>query len=111
LVEARILNRRGEAEQAAAVLTALRADQRAEPAVLGVLAESYGLMRKPAEAAAMYAQASRAAASPNPELAYQAALWFERAGDKAQAMSFAKTAALLGHADAADLAKRLEDAK
>jgi predicted Zn-dependent protease len=111
LVEARILNRRGQAEQAAAVLTALRPEQRNEPVVLGVLAESYGLMRRPADAAAIYAQASKAAATPSPELAYQAALWFERAGDKGQAMGFAKTAAMLGHADAAEMAARLEGAK
>jgi predicted Zn-dependent protease len=106
--EARLLNRRGEAEQAATLLTALRPEQRSDPAVLGVLAESYGLMRKPGDAAGAYAQAFKSVAPPSAELAYQAALWFERAGDAGQAKNFAKTAAMLGNADAKDLASKLD---
>ncbi len=106
--QARLLNRRGEAERAAALLTALSPEQRSDPIVLGVLAESYGLMRKPAEAATAYAAAFKAVSPPSAELAYQAALWFERAGEAEQAKNFAKTAAMLGNADAKDLAARLD---
>lgn len=108
LVEARILNRRGEAERAATLLLALDPAQRNQPAVLTVIGESYGLMRKPAEAAKLYAEAfSAASAEPNPELAYQAALWYERAENAKEAANYAKTAAMLGHADARDMAARL----
>jgi predicted Zn-dependent protease len=110
MVEARVLNRRGQAEQAAALLTALRDEQRHEPAVLGVLAESYGLMRRPADAAAMYAKAFAAVTPPNAELAYQAALWFERASNGGEAAKFARSAAVLGHKDAAETAQRLSAA-
>lgn len=105
--EARLLNRRGDAEKAAALLTALGPEQRSDAAVLGVLAESYGLMRRPSEAADAYAKAFKAVSPPSAELAYQAALWFERAGDTGRARDFAKTASMLGNADAADLAARL----
>ena len=105
-----MLNRRGKAELAAGLLTALREEQRREPAVLGVLAESYGLMRRPGEAAAMYAKAFAAVTPPNAELAYQAALWYERASNGAEATKFAKSAALLGHKDAAEAAQRLSAA-
>lgn len=114
LVEARILNRKGEAERAATLLLALDPSQRNQPAILTVLGESYGLMRKPAEAAKLYADAFAASgasngdAGPNAEYAYQAALWHERAGDKGNAAKFATSASMLGHADAKDLSVRLK---
>lgn len=107
LVEARVLNRRGEASQAAALLTALPEAERRNPQVLAVLSESFGLMKRPIEAARAYAAAFAASAPPDPELAYQAALWFERAGDVRAAAEHATAAAALGHADARDLAARL----
>ena len=107
LAEARLLNRRGEASQALALLAALPVNQRREPAVLGVMAESHGLLKQPAEAARMYVEAFEASAPANAELAYQAALWSERAGDGAQAARLADTAATLGHADARAMVERL----
>lgn len=111
LVEARILNRRGQAEQAATLLLALDQAQRLQPAVLTVLGESYGLLRKPAEAAKLYADAFAAVApdgQPNAEFAFQAALWFERAGDEASAAKFATSASMLGHGGARTMAERLK---
>lgn len=104
VVEARLLNRRGQAENAAALLTALPPAQRRDPALLGVLGESYGLMKRPGDAATMYAEAFAAVAPPNAELAYQSALWFERAGEPARAAGMARSAVLLGHKDASRLA-------
>lgn len=112
LVEARILNRKGEAERAATLLLAMDGSQRMDPAVLTVLGESYGLMRKPAEAAKVYADAFAASASgatgPNAEFAYQAALWHQRAENAGEALKFATSAAMLGHEDARELAERLK---
>ncbi|MFN7020977.1 MAG: tetratricopeptide repeat protein [Phycisphaerales bacterium] len=111
LVEARILNRRGEAEQAATLLLALDQAQRRQPAVLTVLGESYGLLRRPADAAKMYADAFAAVApdgQPNAEFAFQAALWFERAGDGTSAAKFATSASMLGHEGARAMAERLK---
>jgi predicted Zn-dependent protease len=107
LVEARLLNRRGEAARALSLLTALPASQRHNAAVLGVMAESHGLLKQPAEAARMYVEAFKAVTPVSAELAYQAALWSERAGDGGQARDWAKTAATLGHADARAMVERL----
>lgn len=99
VVEARALNRTGDADKALALLTSLDAATRAQTPVLALTAESYGLLRRPADAAAMYAQA--AAAQPgDAEIAYQAALWAQRAGDADASQRFAKQAAGLGHAGA-----------
>ncbi|MCC6322365.1 MAG: hypothetical protein IT438_13125 [Phycisphaerales bacterium] len=111
LVEARVMNRRGESEQAATLLLALDPTQRNQPAVLTTLGESYGLMRKPEEAAKMYAGALASGPegqTPNAEFAYQAALWYERAGDKDNAQKMATTAAMLGHDGAKAMAERLK---
>mgnify|MGYP000207777938 CR=1 FL=1 len=110
LVEARILNRRGDAEQAATALTALPPEQRRQPAVLAVLGESYGLLKRPLDAAAMYAEGFNAPGTeaPNAELAYQSALWFERGGNAAEARRMASAAAALGHVDARLLAGTTE---
>lgn len=106
LVQARILNRQDRAEQAATTLLALTEAERRKPEVLGLLSESYGLLGKPGEAGAAYAQAFRA--SPDKaEFAYQAALWFERAKDVARAREMARAAGMMGHADAQELEVRL----
>lgn len=107
LAEARLLNRRGEAAQALGLLAALPVGQRREAPVLGVMAESHGLLKQPADAAAMYVEAFKAATPANAELAYQAALWSERAGDSAGARTLAQAAATLGHADARAMVERV----
>lgn len=102
LVEARALKRRNEPEKALTLLNALDPVKRADPAVLTVMAECYGLLQKPAEAARIYAEA--AAARPrDADTAFGAAQWAQRAGDTAAARRHAKAAADLGHAGAREL--------
>lgn len=106
MVQARILNRQDKPEQAATVLLALPADVRVRPPVLALLSESYGLLARPEAAADAYAAAFKQA-SDNPELAYQAALWYERAKDRDKARVFAAAAGMMGHDDARKLEVRL----
>lgn len=108
IVEARATARSGQPEQALTLLAALEPAQRSEPAALSLAAECYGLLKRPADAAAMY-QSAAAAQPRNPELAFQAALWHQRAGNAADARRMAQAAAALGHDKARDLLRELAD--
>ncbi|MBC7833967.1 MAG: tetratricopeptide repeat protein, partial [Phycisphaerales bacterium] len=110
VVEAKVLKRQGQPELAATVLQGLDAAQRRSPEIMGVLAECYGMMKKPGLAAAMYAEAYEGSGSKGAAeagLAYEAAVWHERAGDETGAIKYAKAAAGFGHAEAAGLVARL----
>lgn len=95
-LEARVLKRQNLPREAAALLTALPPEQRRDPAVLRTLAECYGMLKRPGDAAAAYAEAA-AAAPENAELVMEAAGWFRRAGDVAASRRHAERAAALGH--------------
>ena len=108
VIEARALRRVGRAEEAANLLLALPAATRdADPGLLGELAMCLGLLGEPGRAAEEYARASDA----NPgdaTLAYEAAVWLDRAGEGARAIGFASRAASRGHTPARALLERLE---
>lgn len=106
LCQARVLNRQGDAEKADALLAALPTAERVQTPVLTLRAESLGLLHKPAAAAAMYAEAAQALPA-DPDLAFQAAVWFNRAGEKPKAAQWAKRAGMLGHQGAKELAAEL----
>ena len=106
ILEARILNRRGKPKQAVTLLKALPEEQFYQPMVLDLMAASYGLLRQPESAAAMYVAASEREPAVA-EFPFQAALWFERSGDLESAARFAKQAAMLGHAQGRALVDRL----
>ena len=96
VVQARGLNRKGDAEKALELLIGLDEQTRGEKAVLTVMGESYGLLKRAGDAAEMYSKAATANPSDT-ELNYQAAVWMERAGKAAEAKRFAAIAASLGH--------------
>jgi len=112
IVEARILRRSNQPEQAARALMALdRATRLSDPNVLRELALCYGMLNRPGESARLYARAvefnqKRQSASLD-ELLYEAALWYERAGESDVAAVYADRAARRGHEQAAKLAQRL----
>jgi predicted Zn-dependent protease len=106
LIEARALKRKGEPEKALMVLLPMDVSQRREPMVARQMAECYGLLGKTLEAAGVLAEAANAAGT-DAKLAYDAAVAFERAGEKTHALEWAKRAAMLGHADAEKLLARL----
>ena len=109
LIEARALNRLGKADQAANVLAGLDPESRHQLPVLRLLAESYGLLKRPDLAADAYAQASDAQPT-DPQLAYEAATAADKASRADEARRLAARAQALGHADARELADRLANA-
>lgn len=108
LIEARALLRENKAEQAAELLFAVPEKERlSSRAALQELGSALGLLGRTSEAAAMYVSA--VSANPDdPEIAYEAALWLERDGQKGRAATFAAHAAAKGFGPAQALAERLD---
>jgi len=106
LIEARALKRAGEPEQALLVIAPLPAEHRLSTAFLRVAAECYGLLRRPEDAAKLYASALKHDPTDG-GLALETAVWFDRAGDEASALEYARRAVDLGSQDAEALAARL----
>ncbi|MAY74744.1 MAG: hypothetical protein CMJ31_08555 [Phycisphaerae bacterium] len=107
---ARSLKRDGQPEQALALLDGLEGERRYASAVLQTAGECLGLLGRPAEAAVWHAEAADRFPGDE-ELAYQTALWYERAGDIANALDHAGRAAGFGHQNAQRLAERLQGAE
>lgn len=107
LVQARALKRLGKPQEALDALAGLDETQRLEPGILTIMGECYGLLRKPADAAALYAGMSDRFGDRG-ELALEAAQWYERAGDKTNAKKYAERASFLSVAGATELLDRLK---
>lgn len=106
VIEARALVRQGDPEGALALLRALDPSELYQKPVLELAGRCYGLLRRPELAAALYASAAEASRG-DAELLYQTALWFQRAGDRGEALAYAQRAQAAGHPDAEALAQRL----
>lgn len=106
LLEARALKREGRPEEALQSLLAMDATERRTPAVTSLMAECYGLLKKPADAAAMYVALVTADGADGAS-ALQAAMWLEKAGDKTGALKWAKHAEMLAVPGAKEAAARL----
>ncbi|MCC6660942.1 MAG: tetratricopeptide repeat protein [Phycisphaerales bacterium] len=106
IIEARALKRKGDVEQALLVLGGLSPGEKKEPATLSLLAECYGLLDRPADAAGVFADASDAKPG-DPNLAYEAATWFARADQNDKAAVFALRARENKHPQADKLLERL----
>lgn len=107
LVQARALKRLGKPQEALDALAGLDETQRLEPGILAIMGECYGLLRKPGDAAAMFAGMSDRFGDRG-ELALEAAQWYERAGDTANAKKYAERASFLSVAGASELLERLK---
>jgi len=106
IIEARSLKRNHQPEEAMAVLVGLSEQERSSPHVMQIMAECYGLLGRPADAAAMYA--ARSDTDPTDiEAARETAIWQERAGDTQAAIRFARRAADLGDEAGAKILERL----
>ena len=106
LIEARALKRKGDPERALLLLTSLDISQRHEPGVARQIAECFGMLQKPMDAAVALSEAANA----NPTdgaLAYDAATAAEKAGDKIKALEWARRAQKLGNENAPKLIERL----
>lgn len=102
LLEARILKRDNKPEQAVALLNALDPADRGDALVLKTLAECYGMLQQPLEAAKAYALASDAEPARG-DIALEAARWFIKGGDKSAAQRYAQRALDAGEEGAAEL--------
>jgi tetratricopeptide (TPR) repeat protein len=106
LIEARALKRTGKAEQALQLLIHLNEAERRTTPIMQLIAECYGMLSRPMDAARMYAAASDDAPG-NGQWAYEAALWFERAQSPQEGLPYARRAAALGVEGAEALLGRL----
>jgi predicted Zn-dependent protease len=106
LIEARAMKRKGEPEKALMILTPLDRSQKREPQVVRLIAECFGMLNRHGDAAEAYGDASLAEPT-SPELAYEAAAAYERAGNIAKALEFGKRSKLLGSEPGAKLMERL----
>lgn len=109
VTEARVRNRMGEPDRAVDLLHALPQEEMERLAVLRLLAESYGLMGRPGEAASRFLDAAERSPG-DADLAFEAAQWLERAGDRAEALLWARRAEDLGHERSGGWARALEPA-
>lgn len=107
LVQARALKRLAKPQEALDALAGLDESQRLEPGIMPLIGECYGLLRKPADAASLYAAMSDRFGDRG-ELSLEAARWFERAGDKVSAKKYAERASFLSVAGASELLDRLK---
>ncbi len=96
LMEARIRKREGDTERALDLLHTLPRQELDMPGTLALLAECYGFLGRPGEAVSRYLDAAERQPT-NPELAFEAAQWLERAGERAEAVRWARRAEELGH--------------
>lgn len=106
LIEAKAFKRQGEAAKALMLLLALDESQRQDVNVRRLTAECYGMMRRPLDGAQLYVDAFDDQ-QPDATVAFEAAVWLDRAGDGDGALDWARRAEQLGHPQAGKLASRL----
>jgi tetratricopeptide (TPR) repeat protein len=108
LIEARGHKRKGEPQKSLSVLNSIESRQRRDPAVARLMSECYGMLGRAADAASLMADAALASPTDGP-LAYDAALAFDRAGNKPKAIEFARYAQASGHEPAVKLLSKLTE--
>jgi tetratricopeptide (TPR) repeat protein len=106
LIEARAQKRKGDPERALMILLPMDITQRHEPGVARLIAECFGMLHRPRDGAAALAEAANAATTDG-ALAREAAECYDRAGDRKQALEWAKRAQMLGDEAAAKMVQRL----
>lgn len=106
VLECKIQKRYGNPERAINMLTGLPEEHLQDPDVLKLLAECFGMVGRPGDAASRYVDAARAQPE-DAELAFQSALWLERAGEREDATRWGARARDLGHPTASDWLRSL----
>lgn len=106
LIDAKAKKRLNKPEEALQVLIGLSDAEKREPGVMSTMAECFGLLRRPGDAADLYASASDSDPA-NVDWAVQAGLWLEKADRKDAARRYAQRAAMLGSEEARTLLARL----
>lgn len=108
VIKARAHNRVMEPAEALRALAALPSAARLRPIIVRLAGESYGLLRDPKGALALYEQALSAADEFDPVLAFEAAQWAERAGSRDRAIELAQQGSMAGHEPSERLLARLQ---
>lgn len=109
LMEAKVRKRAGEPEKALDLLSVLPQAELDRLETLELLAECYGMLGRPGDAASRYMDAAERDPS-NGGLAFETALWLDRTGERAEAIAWAEKARGLGHEKAgAWIAAQAED--
>lgn len=96
LMEAKIRKRAGEPERALDLLSALPQAELDRLETLELLAECYGMLGRPGDAASRYMDAAERDPD-NAALAFETALWLQRLGETEEAIAWAEKARGLGH--------------
>lgn len=99
LIEARASNRVGKPEEALELLIAMPDADKRQPEIMKLMAESYGMLKRPRDAALLYAIAADDDKA-NPAPALEAGMWFDKAGDSAKAKEYLERAKMLGSDEA-----------
>lgn len=111
IIQARAHNRLMEPAEAIRALAGLSRDVRHSGTVLRLAGQSYGLMRQPEQALALYEEALAGGAGGDFQIVYEAAEWAERAGNTARAMQLARQGSMAGHQASERLYARLRSAE
>ncbi|MHC4976950.1 MAG: tetratricopeptide repeat protein [Planctomycetota bacterium] len=107
LLDSRITRRENKPEQALQMILAMgESVVLSERSLIDEAALCYGLLRRPADAAELYARGVEEHPDSAPMM-YEAALWYDRAGVEDAALVYAQRAARIGHEEARQLADRL----
>lgn len=105
-MQARAFNRIAEPQRALESLQALEQADRFARVSLQLAGQSYGLLRKPESALALYEEALRSGVA-DPEVMLDAAVWAERLGDRRRALELATRARAEGLERADEFIERL----
>lgn len=96
LMEAKVRKRAGDPERALDLLSAMPQQVLDEPETLKLLAECYGMLGRPGDAASRYIDAAEREPG-DASIAFEAALWLQRTGEGKEAIVWAEKARILGH--------------
>lgn len=105
LAAARLAVRENNGQAAVDLLLGSPEEQLLAGPTLRVLGQAYGLLGQPAQAAALFTRAADRAGVDG-QLRFEAAQWWERAGEAVKAREQAELAAKLGHAGAKGMLER-----
>ncbi|MCC6426606.1 MAG: tetratricopeptide repeat protein [Phycisphaerales bacterium] len=108
LIEARALNRLARPEEALELLIAMPDADKRQPEIMRLMSDCYGLMKRPEDAARLYAIAADEDTT-SAELAFHAGEWYDKAMDPEKARQYLKRAAILGNEDASKILERIGD--
>ncbi|MEQ9206504.1 MAG: tetratricopeptide repeat protein [Phycisphaerales bacterium] len=99
IIEASIQKRDGNPERAIELLTALPQSAMEDPETMRLLAESYGMIGRPADAASRMVDFATLHSEDElaPQAAFDAAVWLERADQRDEAVLWGRRARDLGH--------------